>query len=465
MNHDEYEEHVLYSTGSGIALMPHHIMKFPSSFSIAQMQKPITLTRNEPKQDAEEMMGGTMVRSKKSKAFFLGREDRDVVLGGEEEITAGTLIAPIGSRYSDPDKAPWVLKDTSEPAQQYTGTLEGSQTSSYVLFVNAGSGFKVIPVVKWYKFAKKIETKILTLEEAEEQMKNRGKERWTRDGKAKSWKQKLIAVEEPKAEKGKSKAVDVEDMGMDYEFAMSDDEDLDFGLEDEEERKEAQRRVHSKAVAEHDEEEEKKATTGLEKVPCIEKKLAKSLAKRENHDVYDDYGPENPYWTDEEEEEEEKLQVVQNTQLEKVKKKKSPKPDGFKTKVSLLEEQPAKKQKTEGGSTPVSTATPPPPSAAQVVAREIEKEKKRKRAGSRGLSPSPAPSSPKTPPSVLEDDPSPMDSRSTHDRRRRDSRHQETRWPCHSQGYRVRFEILVPQRCRKEQTTNAGIDEKVFRAR
>jgi hypothetical protein len=265
---DEYDEHVLYSTGSGIALMPHHIMKFPPSFAISQMQKPMTLSRNEPKQDTEEMMGGTMVRSKKSKAFFLSREDRDVVLGGEEEITAGTLIAPIGSRYSDPDKAPWIFKDSSEPVQQYTGTLEGSQTSSYVLFVNAGSGFKVIPVAKWYKFAKKIETKVLTLEEAEEQMKNRSKERWTRDGKTKSWKQKLMNVEE-KVEK-KVKKVDVEDIGMDYEFAMSDDEDLDFGLEDEEERKEAQRRVHSKAVAENEEdEEEKKIATGLEKVPFV----------------------------------------------------------------------------------------------------------------------------------------------------------------------------------------------------
>jgi hypothetical protein len=141
------------------------------------------------------------------------------------------------------------------------------------------------------------------------------------------------------------------------------------------------------------------------------------LAKRENTGVYDDYGPENPYWTDEEDDAEDvKVEIPVNDVLEKAKKninqvkgnkiesfqgRDSPKPEGFKVKVSMAnEEQPAKKQKIDETGLVTKHTPPPPPSAAQVVAKAIEKERKRKRVGSRGLSPSPVPPSPKTPPSL-----------------------------------------------------------------
>ncbi len=144
------------------------------------------------------------------------------------------------------------------------------------------------------------------------------------------------------------------------------------------------------------------------------------MAKRENLDVYDDFGPENPYWSDEDDEQEkekEKLESQTNALLEKVKKATgkissapgSPKTEGgLKIKLSLSDEQPAKKQKLDR-----EGSAPPPPSAAEVVARQIEKERRRKgRSGSRGPSASPAPSSPSTPsiapstPQAMDDDPS-----------------------------------------------------------
>ena len=38
-------------------------------------------------------------------------------------------------------------------------------------------------------------------------------------------------------------------------------------------------------------------------------KLAKSLVKREDNEVYDDFGPENPYWSDGDSSEEEQEKV------------------------------------------------------------------------------------------------------------------------------------------------------------
>ena len=104
----------------------------------------------------------------------MGREAEDIVLGGgDQEKVVGALIAPITSRFGDPDKLPWQLKDAD--GQVLTGTLEGSQASSHVLFLSHIDGFKVIPVSKWYLFKPKSNHRTLTIEEAEEKMKDQKK--------------------------------------------------------------------------------------------------------------------------------------------------------------------------------------------------------------------------------------------------------------------------------------------------
>ncbi|KAJ2721618.1 transcription factor IIF subunit tfg1 [Coemansia sp. Benny D115] len=76
---------------------------------------------------------------------------------------------------------PWVLEDDDEK-EVWTGSLEGGQMSTYVLFVLTEDGFKVVPVNRWYKFAPKLKYKTLTLDEAEEEMKRARKvdahDRW-----------------------------------------------------------------------------------------------------------------------------------------------------------------------------------------------------------------------------------------------------------------------------------------------
>jgi hypothetical protein len=95
---NEYDEFRLISTGKGPAVMPHHIMKVVSTkFDFQSMSKPLKMVRKKYEQVEEETTTGPFKR--KSKAFFFGREHQDVVLGGGEEISAGSLIASIGSRY------------------------------------------------------------------------------------------------------------------------------------------------------------------------------------------------------------------------------------------------------------------------------------------------------------------------------------------------------------------------------
>ncbi|CAA0826486.1 Unknown protein [Striga hermonthica] len=77
---------------------------------------------------------------------------------------------------------PWLLED--ETGQfQYHGPLEGSQSATYYLLMLQGKEFVAIPAGSWYNFNKVAQYKQLTLEEAEEKMKNRrktadGYERW-----------------------------------------------------------------------------------------------------------------------------------------------------------------------------------------------------------------------------------------------------------------------------------------------
>ncbi|XP_077221286.1 transcription initiation factor IIF subunit alpha RAP74 isoform X2 [Tasmannia lanceolata] len=78
---------------------------------------------------------------------------------------------------------PWLLED--ETGQyQYQGQVEGAQSANYFLLVMQGKDqFSAIPAGSWYNFNKVAQYKQLTLEEAEEKMRNRkktadGYERW-----------------------------------------------------------------------------------------------------------------------------------------------------------------------------------------------------------------------------------------------------------------------------------------------
>lgn len=77
---------------------------------------------------------------------------------------------------------PWSLEDETGQ-HQYLGHLEGTQSAVYYLLMMQGKEFVAIPAGSWYNFNKIAQYKQLTLEEAEEKMKQRrsnaaGYERW-----------------------------------------------------------------------------------------------------------------------------------------------------------------------------------------------------------------------------------------------------------------------------------------------
>lgn len=73
---------------------------------------------------------------------------------------------------------PWLLEDETGQSQ-FQGHLEGSQSATYYLLMKEKKEFVAIPAGSWYNFNKVAQYKQLTLEEAEEKMKNRKK---TADG-------------------------------------------------------------------------------------------------------------------------------------------------------------------------------------------------------------------------------------------------------------------------------------------
>ncbi|KAI9500898.1 transcription factor IIF subunit tfg1 [Coemansia spiralis] len=140
---------------------------------------------------------------------------------------------------------PWVLEDDDEK-EMWTGSLEGGQNSSFVLFVLTDDGFKVVPVDRWYKFAPRLNYKTLTLDEAEEVLRSEQKidnrSRWIM--KKHMLKEEGIEGEENEKEKATrppKKATLVE-----YEAMDDDDDDLFGGDDDEGSSRRPKKRVEGK---------------------------------------------------------------------------------------------------------------------------------------------------------------------------------------------------------------------------
>ncbi|KAJ2760195.1 transcription factor IIF subunit tfg1 [Coemansia sp. BCRC 34490] len=126
---------------------------------------------------------------------------------------------------------PWVLEDDDE-TEMWTGSLEGAQNSAHVLFVLTDDGFRVVPVDRWYKFAPRLKYKTLTLDEAEEVLKNEQKidnrSRWIM---RKHMQQKDVGEGED-APKEKEPATRAPSKPALVEYEVMDDDDDVFGADD-----------------------------------------------------------------------------------------------------------------------------------------------------------------------------------------------------------------------------------------
>ncbi|XP_059663147.1 transcription initiation factor IIF subunit alpha [Cornus florida] len=93
----------------------------------------------------------------------------------KEGLQGRQLTDALREKYKN---KPWLLEDETGQSQ-YHGQLEGAQSATYYLLMLQGKEFVAIPAGSWYNFNKVAQYKQLTLEEAEEKMKNRRK---TADG-------------------------------------------------------------------------------------------------------------------------------------------------------------------------------------------------------------------------------------------------------------------------------------------
>ncbi|CAN1772770.1 Transcription initiation factor IIF subunit alpha [Linum perenne] len=97
----------------------------------------------------------------------------------KEGLQGRMLSQSLRERYKN---KPWLLEDETGQ-HRFHGQMEGSESVTYYLLMVQGKEIAAIPAGSWYNFNKAARYKQLTLEEAEEKMKNRrktaeGYERW-----------------------------------------------------------------------------------------------------------------------------------------------------------------------------------------------------------------------------------------------------------------------------------------------
>eukprot|EP00850_Spirogloea_muscicola_P014487 SM000104S09357 [mRNA] locus=s104:339384:342024:+ [translate_table: standard] len=150
---------------------------------------------------------------------------------------------------------PWRLEDDLGQSK-FVGTLEGGQRSNYFLLIMQGKDFAALPAGDWYNFHKVIQYKTLTLEEAEERMKDRrktvdGYQRWMMKAAGSA---ATAGADDESLAGGKARKKDEED------DLLKDGADSDVGetAEDEDEEEARKDRLGLKAGAKGggDEEEE-----------------------------------------------------------------------------------------------------------------------------------------------------------------------------------------------------------------
>ncbi|CAM6092492.1 unnamed protein product [Calypogeia fissa] len=171
---------------------------------------------------------------------------------------------------------PWLLEDDIGK-QQFTGQLEGGQQATYFLLIMQGSDFLALPAGNWYNFHKVAHYKQLTLEEAEEQMKNRRK---TADGYQR-WMMK--AANTGAAAFGVGDSEQIGGIGGSGGRAKRDDEDGNADDSD-------------KAEEDEDEEEARKNRLGMDKPGGDEEGEEPAL----DLDLDDDEGEKGDDWEHEE---------------------------------------------------------------------------------------------------------------------------------------------------------------------
>ncbi|KAI8611207.1 hypothetical protein BC830DRAFT_1172069 [Chytriomyces sp. MP71] len=301
-------------------------------------------------------------RNNPNKPYTGGRfqkKTRQMFFGAAEDGEDPTARA----KKRDPDRYPWIIRDSG--GEVLTGSVELDQAAQdRVLFiVDQQQSFVVTPVAKIHKFVTKPKFHTLTADEAEEKLKQKRRvERWGNtplvaakktdeeiareiDGEAANLSKEdraelaralkrmnpaalssslgassssagpagrasAAATPSSRMSRGGGGGEDGLDEDIDFDEVMSDDENPDFGIENEEEAKEAKRREFGDMARRanfegEDEKEERRFEQEMMKrksTSKAQKKLQKAL-KKHNADTYVSDDDMNEYGEEEEDSE------------------------------------------------------------------------------------------------------------------------------------------------------------------
>ena len=160
---------------------------------------------------------------KKNRQFFYGRERGQ----GDDKDDGIEGISLSQKKTKDPDTLPYIM--TTNNNHVYEGSLE-DQTSSYMLFIAQDSGFKAIPLSKYYKFNQKTTYNRLTIEEAElrlngsKRKQELGQDRWfMKSHQKEDGQEDVVPIKVEKKFKIADSGGNAEDEELDFEEDFQDD--------------------------------------------------------------------------------------------------------------------------------------------------------------------------------------------------------------------------------------------------
>lgn len=230
---------------SCVAESDHHIMILPNGLSIADLAGNISIYRDSSLAAATELEGDDKMLTEQGVSIApFGLSSSKFKYNSSSSSSQKKRIQLIHpedeeeSRLREDEAAPWVIED--EEQRSFVGKLEGGQNSNYVMLVNHGSEFKVIPASKWYKFVPKIQYNTLSLEEAESKMNSRSKkldsDRWMMRKKKQAEEEAGDGLAIKKKSLMPKRTRDTPDFAdeMDFEEVWDDDEGIEILPEDDE---------------------------------------------------------------------------------------------------------------------------------------------------------------------------------------------------------------------------------------
>lgn len=295
----------------------YHILKFHSKAEVdpaSQFTPPIRFHRKDPKSLQIVLGDETPSEGANEERRPFRKRKTHQAQGDDESNEAARKL-----RYEE--HFPWIMEDF-DSKNTWVSNYEAGQSSAYVVFVLDSSGFKMIPIEKWYRMTALNKFSTLSLAEAEKRMSTkRGVPRWIMEklqqergvlpgaaGVPGAVSVPLSAAQAAATRRRMRMVVGAEDRRragiddeMDYDEKFDDDEEAPILDGPEEELKEVETRIkREQRQANIMDEDVDTLFEDEDHVHTQDKKLRKSLRSLENNAFYDSDNDENPYLSEEE---------------------------------------------------------------------------------------------------------------------------------------------------------------------